>query len=705
MPALKNIKLFAHPLFIAGLITLISLPFILRYFPEYRAGLMQTNLLGKPNSVVSWGDFFNDGESELLEWFSNSEGKATFKLTGQNGYIIDVHVFDGQTLAPRNPPVIADLDGNGFDDIWSFYHRNDSLFLTKISFDQDSDKQAGKECFVSIVANPSGVLDYDVNFNYDLWDKYEEGTFVFCVNAGYPLLPRQVYKYYPADNHITRSAYMGATTGVSDIADLDGVGRKVYLLGQYAPGNLEDSLIDGVNDLFVRLVMLNDSLKTIWSSERFEGMYSSINTKTIQNDQHEKFVVALIKYKSMISLNDKLVVYTRNKRKFIEKEIPYSGRSIDYTILSTQKKGSAFGLFGSDGSITTFTTDLTEVEKRKLPVPGQLHRILDIDEDGEQEIVINNMGDISVLRSDFSQTVTIKTNAESPVQTLCSLKKNINKSNELCVQTKSSFRLIAYGRNNWFHLRYPAVLVYWFALSFLVFVIQYLQKLAFREKYLTERKMSEMQLLLLRNQINPHFLFNAINSISYRIIEKDPEEANNNIISLSRLLRNQLMASERFSRSLEEELEAAEAYVKIIRSQMEDPFQFSIHIGAESDLKIEVPVMVIQNYLENAIKHGIKMMGASGKITITSGSDAKYLYLKLTDNGIGRKNAAVNKTSHQSTGKGLAMMNQFFREVNKINDRKISVNIIDLSDDSGNPSGTEVLITIPLQMKYRMYEN
>jgi LytS/YehU family sensor histidine kinase len=188
-------------------------------------------------------------------------------------------------------------------------------------------------------------------------------------------------------------------------------------------------------------------------------------------------------------------------------------------------------------------------------------------------------------------------------------------------------------------------------------------------------------------------------------MEKNPEEANNNVIRLSRLIQNNLVASDKFSRSLKEELEAAKTYAEIIRSQMEEPFELIVDISPGINMDIQVPVLVIQNYLENAIKHGVSSMGKDGKISITISGDGKNLYLTINDNGIGRKKAAAAGKEVPSTGKGMDLMNRFFEEVNKANERKISVKVNDLTDNKGNPKGTEVSIEIPVNMIYRIYEN
>jgi hypothetical protein len=160
LPGLKYIKLFAHPLFIAGILVLASAPFTLNLNPKYKAKVTQTSTFGRPNTRVLWVDLDNNGESEKMEWFINSEGKAAYKITSQSGYILDQQVFNGQSLTMRNPPYITNLNHNNIPEIYSFYHRNDSLFIRGIEYIEGKPHLIVKERYVSNVDNPKGDYDY-----------------------------------------------------------------------------------------------------------------------------------------------------------------------------------------------------------------------------------------------------------------------------------------------------------------------------------------------------------------------------------------------------------------------------------------------------------------------------------------------------------------------------------------------------------------
>ncbi len=189
----RKIRLFAHPLFIAAVLSLIAVPFFIRLFPEFKATITGTVFPGRQDGLALWADFNGDGESEKLDWFSNSEGKATWKITGQDGFLKDLQLFDGEALILRNPPVITELDFDAFPEVATFYHRNDSLFFRIVEYSNDFAFRSGEEIFVTLVENSVGTNDYDVSFskNYD-FDGDSIREFLFGIMAGYPVIPRTV---------------------------------------------------------------------------------------------------------------------------------------------------------------------------------------------------------------------------------------------------------------------------------------------------------------------------------------------------------------------------------------------------------------------------------------------------------------------------------------------------------------------------------
>ncbi len=208
----------------------------------------------------------------------------------------------------------------------------------------------------------------------------------------------------------------------------------------------------------------------------------------------------------------------------------------------------------------------------------------------------------------------------------------------------------------------------------------------------------ELEQAALRAQMNPHFIFNSLNSIQHYVIKSDIEGANKYISMLGSLIRLTLEYAAKKEILLNEELVYIEKYLCLEKMRMQDSFDYTItvHETIEPD-NCSIPPMLLQPFVENAIKHGIKYLkDKKGKIEIAVmpvAGGCKYL---ITDNGIGREVTGRYKSSatngHQS--KGIALSEMRIALLRKEN-LTPSIEIIDLYDESGTASGTQVSIILP----------
>ncbi|MCF8403906.1 MAG: histidine kinase [Bacteroidales bacterium] len=207
-----------------------------------------------------------------------------------------------------------------------------------------------------------------------------------------------------------------------------------------------------------------------------------------------------------------------------------------------------------------------------------------------------------------------------------------------------------------------------------------------------EREKIELQLKTIKNQIDPHFAFNAINMIGSMVYKNDPDTVYDYFSRFAHLIRNTLKDSEKIARPLKDELEFVKNYLEIQKSRFKNKFEFEVIIGESTDQNFQVPKMIIQAYVENAIKHGLMNKEGKGLVSITIFQDSNQLSISVKDDGIGRTKAAeFNKSS---TKRGMAIIRQIFDLYKKIYPYQITQTIKDLLDDKGDASGTEVILTI-----------
>lgn len=230
--------------------------------------------------------------------------------------------------------------------------------------------------------------------------------------------------------------------------------------------------------------------------------------------------------------------------------------------------------------------------------------------------------------------------------------------------------------------------------------IQQIQKEAdFRRKEAEYKQLAaETETAVLRLQMNPHFIFNSMNSISSYLLQKDIETANDYLGRFARLMRKILMVAEQPYLSLYEEIELLEQYMQAEGMRFEEKFQYEFLVDEAIDTDdILVPTMILQPFVENAIWHGISNKKGLGEINIGFDIKDTKLICSITDNGIGRKAARQNSTNeHESKAISITQrrLNLLVAEHNL--DFQPSLAIQDLTNATNQPIGTKVVLTLPL---------
>ncbi|MEM9850163.1 MAG: histidine kinase [Bacteroidota bacterium] len=215
-------------------------------------------------------------------------------------------------------------------------------------------------------------------------------------------------------------------------------------------------------------------------------------------------------------------------------------------------------------------------------------------------------------------------------------------------------------------------------------------------------KLAEIEMTALRAQMNPHFLFNVLNSIKLYMIQNDARTASRYLTKFSRLIRLILNNSKSSMISLEEELNALKLYIEMENFRFNDKFDYNILVDESIPIdSVKIPPMIMQPYVENAIWHGLMHKeDARGLLLINiqkSESDGG-LYFIIEDNGIGRERAMQIKTrtanKHKSVG--MQITKDRIAIANKLFNTNASIEIVDLKDNAKS-TGTRVVVHLPSQ--------
>jgi LytS/YehU family sensor histidine kinase len=204
---------------------------------------------------------------------------------------------------------------------------------------------------------------------------------------------------------------------------------------------------------------------------------------------------------------------------------------------------------------------------------------------------------------------------------------------------------------------------------------------------------------VLRTQMNPHFIFNSLNSINRFILHNNKGQASQYLTKFSKLIRLILQNSQAELISLESELESLELYLDLESLRFDYHFNYKISVQNDVDLSnINVPPLIIQPYVENAIWHGLMHKEEKGQLDIDISVDDSRLICRVADNGIGRKKAeelgSKSATRHKSMG--LHITADRIALIQNEEAMGPAVKIMDLTNADGTAAGTEVTITLPL---------
>ena len=253
----------------------------------------------------------------------------------------------------------------------------------------------------------------------------------------------------------------------------------------------------------------------------------------------------------------------------------------------------------------------------------------------------------------------------------------------------SNQRLLIYG--------YTGLFVLSLAIGILLFS---------RSKINAKRRISEMNHKIaeitqanLRQQMNPHFIFNTLNSIQYYMYQHDKLATNNYLTKFSSLVRKVLENSQHTAIPLRDELEALTLYLELEMIRFKDKFDFEINVDEEIDpILYKVPTMLIQPYVENSISHGLMPCEGKGLVKIGLKLENQYISCTIEDNGIGRHAAHELKKKKEGNHNSLGtqIVTSRLDLVNALYGTDLKTIYTDLKNINGEPEGTRVEIQIPI---------
>jgi hypothetical protein len=232
----------------------------------------------------------------------------------------------------------------------------------------------------------------------------------------------------------------------------------------------------------------------------------------------------------------------------------------------------------------------------------------------------------------------------------------------------------------------------------LFFLFRRVRRQAVRNMEINQR-LARMELRALQAQINPHFLFNTLNSIQHLFYRSDVLTTNRYFSSFAKLMRHFLDSSRELETTLTKEVNQLRLYLELEKLRFEDQFSYSLDVDIQSDPnETMIPTMVIQPFVENAINHGLLPKKGVGMLKVQIRQEESWIICTIEDNGIGRVQARENKKKNENNHKsqGMALVYERLEVLNQIRPEEIFLSIADKKTEREETAGTRVDIKMPI---------
>ena len=635
------------PFVISLFITIGIVIFSPNLFSKYEINLIKDEPLASFKKIVH-ADIDNDQKSEKFVLRGNQENNnASYILFNNDGGLIGQYNLSTRFSKYKNI-WFQDSNNNGVKELYIITKSNDSIFLN-IHEHILENKIWEEKIFIDKIGIHKNRYDFVAITHHNYFDTENSAKeIVFGINTGYGKTPRSIYTYNHKTKEVKKSPHLtNSISSISAVVDLDNDGKNEILINNFATSNNLDTK---KTDTSSWLLALDDDLKPLFepSEIKSKGRIKSTYLKDGSNtyiiyffqSQDRKLPSKLIKTNFKGDVLDTIVFLDNSRRSL--------GNLKENVITVYNKK---------NGVITFYNIDFEVLNTYELNTNLSLIQFYDFDNDGEKEWITKEAVSrkITIYRKDFSHPVVL----EIPY-----LKDNnfgvelINENKTyLFFNEKSKLSYYEYVKNDTYILKYLFYIILYLLVLVVVLIIAKGQELRDDRKKEIEKKILELQLKNIKNQVDSHFVFNALNTISEMSLSENKLEVDSFITGYSKFMRTTLEHSDKISTSIKEELSYVENFIELQQLKLKNNFSYKIDVHDSLETSIQIPKHCIFTYVENAIKYGIPK-DDEGFLQINLKLKNQKIIIHIKDNGEGLSKSL--NADKKGTGKGLQIMNTVF---------------------------------------------
>ena len=679
----KLLAVLLNPFFIAAVLSGIIIYYLPEYNSKYKLEIESIND-NEANAWLYFKDLNGNGLSEKIIVRENTAGQASYIIKTANNDIVDQWNFESYFPSKSRYISIFDIDDNGYPEIYNITQRTDSLFLNiveplKIG---GSNKRA---VFVDTIVAYNGSYAIYPRISI-LPGKFNDGPgVVFSLNAGYAGSPRNVYSYNLENESISKSPHMTNTGYLIETADVDGDDLDEILVFTSSNSNHIDSAFTKKTDYSLWLTVLDDDLDFLFPQIEYAVPFSDIIKITAVDDN----IFLMVKSAQPTNRKSSLLMLSNEGKIIQQQELSYDPIRSYFD----KEEGLIYNFDSKTGHAFCYDFEFNFTFKKFLEPKVDIEE-LDIDADGLKEWVTtaNRTNKITVYQRNFEDGISFQLPEKSNENLRVGTRNMEVNSSVLWVQQDRFLYNLSYEKNPMYYMSY--VLYLWIYIGILIVVYLIMKAQSYRElkKRALETQIAELQLVTIKNKIDPHFIFNAINAIGDMTLTENVLEADQFIVEFSKLMRNTLEGSDKISHPLEAELEYVKSYILLQHLRYNKQFDYFFDIDPNTNLQIPVPRQVLFTYVENAIKHGMAKKGEKLEINIKVQQEKNNLLLFIEDTAGGVGNSHLDK--ELSTGSGLKIMEELFVLYTKLTKKAVSYSLHNRYNSNNQLNGLRVAIKI-----------
>ncbi len=693
------VKQLTSTWFLSLIIAIIIFSFFHENFKEYRVELVK-------QETKQYDDyrFFYDVNDDKIDdnvdigYYERVNSKGVC-ITNDNGKILHTSLF-----TPYNLPDV-------FIEPYKTKPEEDKIKNLLYVIDYENDIYLGTNRFDTLLeqifldniysgGEYAGVpKTYDYGF-LGTYDQNKDGykDLYLYIAEGYRVFPRRLYCVdYKHNRVLKRSVMFGAFPVKYEQFTIDG--KPYFVLGTQATSNMLEFPDFYLRDSASYFMVFDENLEF-----KFPPIYTGSTSSRAyfflkEIDNQSFFFVLPNPYDEskntsikQISIDGKIV-----------KEIPLA-KPMETIFDGIFSIGNDIYYLDKDSQYRKINIKSSIDEEVKLHIKGQAFwlKSYDIDKDGEEEHFFRDKSSnkIYITRNDFSKPAEFELPLEEIDYAKFDFPNKGKDQNLLFVWTYNKYYTYDYKRDKLYLLKLFGFIIALFAAAYLfVFIIQLIVKYRIKQNAKITSRIKELEFYNVRSQMNPHFTLNTLNFISTAVLKNETEKAYDVITGFSNIIRSTLIDANKILRGLDEELKFVEDYLKIQKARFGDKFDFKIDISQDIESSsIKLPPFIIQIFVENSLKHGLKDVKSGGEITISVSSEGKNAIIEIDDNGVGR--AKAKQTSVKSTGKGMQLTKEYIELINSLNKEKIEMEVIDKFIEN-EPQGLKVILTIPKKIEIK----